>query len=268
MTALLSRIITSLILIPIVILAIFYLPPLFFLTLVTMLMVLASFEMSNLFWPKNLFFKLMFLGCLVLVCILSQLVSPFFVLVAGSLWWLFVPYFLTHYSLAGTAYFDKLPFRLMSGFFTFIPCLTAIITLWFDFGPKYLLFILCIVWAADVGAYFAGQFYGRHRLASKISPKKTVEGVIGGIVLSLSIAIVVGIILHLHIIAWVMWLLLILVVVLWSIIGDLFESMLKRIAKVKNSSNLLPGHGGLYDRIDSLTAAIPIFVLGLMLFRL
>jgi len=132
------------------------------------------------------------------------------------------------------------------------------------FGALRLLFALVLIWAADVGAYFAGRALGRRKLAPQVSPGKTWEGVLGGLALSLLIAGVAGVALfRLHGAAWPPFLLLCVAVVLLSIVGDLGESLLKRQVAVKDSGTLLPGHGGMLDRVDSLLAALPAMALGL-----
>lgn len=125
-------------------------------------------------------------------------------------------------------------------------------------GPEYVLFVLGIVWAADVGAYFVGRRLGRHKLAPAVSPGKTWEGVAGGLIAAVVTAA-----------AGAVWFglspLLMAVVGLFvgavSVVGDLTVSMFKRNAGLKDSGNLFPGHGGVLDRVDSVTAAVPMFVL-------
>lgn len=126
----------------------------------------------------------------------------------------------------------------------------------------YVLFLLLLIWGADVGAYFAGRRWGQRRLAPAISPGKTWEGVAGAAAMTLLLA-VAGL-LALPIGArWPLFLALCVVTAGFSIVGDLFESMLKRQCGVKDSGTLLPGHGGVLDRVDSLTAAAPVFLAGL-----
>lgn len=132
-------------------------------------------------------------------------------------------------------------------------------------GPQQLLFVVVLVWLADTGGYFAGKRWGKTPLAKEISPNKTWEGVAGAIVLGgiwSVIAYNIGISGSITISSW---LLLSLATLLISIVGDLFESVFKRHHKVKDSGNFLPGHGGMLDRIDSLIAAVPVFVSGLFL---
>jgi len=127
------------------------------------------------------------------------------------------------------------------------------------------LLLWAIVAAADVGAYFAGRAFGRHKLAPKVSPGKTWEGVLGGMVLAIVVGYLGALCLNLN---PRLFLPLIVVLVAASIVGDLTESLYKRHAGVKDSGQFLPGHGGLMDRLDGLVAALPFYVLGLMLLGL
>jgi phosphatidate cytidylyltransferase len=129
-------------------------------------------------------------------------------------------------------------------------------------GPLWLLFALLLIWAADSGAYFAGVRFGRRKLAPRISPGKSWEGLFGGLAAAMLLSAAM---LHWLGLGWAQLpelLLLTVVIVLVSVVGDLFESLLKRHAGAKDSSQLIPGHGGVLDRIDSLLAALPVFVLG------
>lgn len=131
-----------------------------------------------------------------------------------------------------------------------------------EFGSGYVLFLFLLVWAADVGAYFAGRRWGRRKLAPAISPGKTWEGVGGAGMAVLALALAGAALLEVGA-RWPIFVAVCLVTAGFSIAGDLFESMLKRQCGVKDSGSLLPGHGGVLDRVNSLTAAAPVFLLGL-----
>lgn len=131
-----------------------------------------------------------------------------------------------------------------------------------EFGAGYVLFLLFLIWVADSGAYFAGRRWGQRKLAFNISPGKTWEGVWGAALAALAFALIGAAMLEVRV-PWLGFVVLSMVTVGFSIAGDLFESMLKRQRGLKDSGSLLPGHGGVLDRVDSLTAAVPVFLLGL-----
>ena len=147
----------------------------------------------------------------------------------------------------------------VAGLFVLIPAWLALVRL-HEQGPGLMLFLLLLVVAADIGAYFAGRQFGRNKLAPRVSPGKTWEGVIGGV---LGAAIVAAVGVTFFDVPLAPFIGLSLVTVLASVVGDLTESLFKRHAGVKDSGSLLPGHGGVLDRVDSVTAAAPIFLVGL-----
>jgi phosphatidate cytidylyltransferase len=127
------------------------------------------------------------------------------------------------------------------------------------------MYLLTLVWLADIGAYFSGRKFGRRKLAPTISPGKTWEGVYGGVGANLVWMLLIYWLTDGFEIGLSQFLLIGVATVLISVVGDLFESILKREAGVKDSGKLLPGHGGILDRIDSMIAASPVFVSGLLL---
>ncbi|MEB3766517.1 phosphatidate cytidylyltransferase [Acinetobacter sp. MD2] len=146
--------------------------------------------------------------------------------------------------------------------------ITAIFSVW-ESSPWWLMYLFLLVWGADSGAYFVGRKLGRRKMAPNVSPNKSVEGLMGGI--SLTVIIVLAVqhyYLDLTLPQHFLFLALSMITVLGSVQGDLFESMIKRRAGVKDSGHILPGHGGVLDRIDSLLAAAPIFATGLYLLKM
>lgn len=192
---------------------------------------------------------------------LGQLVA---VATWGSLWWLFALAWLARFDFAAADLPWTRVFKLFAGSLCVIPAWAALCWLHAGTakGPAWTLFALLIVWVADSGAYFAGVRFGRHKLAPRISPGKSWEGFAGGLVATLLLALAALPLLGLG------WhrlgdlLLLTAVAFLFSVAGDLFESLLKRHAGAKDSSQLIPGHGGVLDRVDSLLAALPVFAVG------
>ncbi|MFG6138399.1 phosphatidate cytidylyltransferase [Halomonas sp. B23F22_10] len=150
--------------------------------------------------------------------------------------------------------------RLAMGLWVLLPAWVGFNALR-EAGGVWLLFVLLLVWGADVGAYFVGKSLGKRKLAPRVSPGKTREGVIGGLVVTELLALVFADWQALSFGATLALLAATAVVTLASVVGDLLESMLKRHRGIKDSSQLLPGHGGVLDRIDSLCAAVPLFAL-------
>lgn len=126
--------------------------------------------------------------------------------------------------------------------------------------------IIGLIASADIGAYFAGRRFGRHKLAPEVSPGKTWEGAIGGLLAVAALGLVLTVVYGADFAQGARWVVALLLCGTASIFGDLFESMVKRAAGIKDSSQLLPGHGGVMDRIDGWTAAVPVFALLLLWF--
>lgn len=177
----------------------------------------------------------------------------------GVAGWLLNLYWVMHYP-DKAARWQSRPRRLAMGFWVLLPAWVGLNVLR-ESGAVWLLFVLLLVWCADIGAYFAGRAFGRRKLAPRVSPGKSWEGVMGGLAATAGLAVVYALWQGLDASGLVVLLLATLLVTLASVLGDLLESMLKRQRGIKDASNLLPGHGGVLDRIDSLTAALPLFAL-------
>jgi phosphatidate cytidylyltransferase len=181
--------------------------------------------------------------------------------VLGVLWWLLAMLWLVHFDFASDHDTNARVYKLAAATFAVVPAWCAMALLHND-GPGWLLLALMVVWGTDTGAYFAGRRFGRRKLAPRISPNKTIVGLAGGtaagVVVALAGAWILGVApAQLPLVALVA-----LLAVLFSVVGDLFESLLKRHVGAKDSGNLIPGHGGIMDRADSVLAALPVFALG------
>ncbi|MEE7547628.1 phosphatidate cytidylyltransferase [Xanthomonas sp. Kuri4-1] len=184
---------------------------------------------------------------------------------AGVGWWLLALLWLRFFTFGadhGDGYARA--FKLAAGTLAIIPAWAALLLIHATpgNGHLWLLTALIIVWAADSGAYFAGRRFGRHKLAPRVSPNKTVEGLLGGLAAGLVVAVGFGWLAGVSVAHLPSLLLVAAVTVLASVLGDLFESLLKRHAGAKDSGAVIPGHGGVLDRVDGVLAALPVFALG------
>ncbi len=158
--------------------------------------------------------------------------------------------------------------RLAVGWFMLITAWVFFVRLRIYHGYEFVLFLLVLIWAADVLAYFIGRAYGKAKLSPLISPGKTIAGMYGALAAGLVMAIILVFYNNFRPTIKIDFILLSLITVHISIYGDLAISLAKRWQGVKDSGNILPGHGGLLDRIDSLIAAIPVFYTGIMLIHI
>ena len=186
----------------------------------------------------------------------------------GVGWWCLAALWLRHYDFASDHDTHARVFKLAAATLSVIPawCALALIHASQPHGNRWLLVALMIVWAADSGAYFAGRKFGKTKLSPRISPNKTVEGLVGGVVAGMIVALAAAPLAG----ASMKQLPYVAIVAIWtilfSVVGDLYESLLKRHVGAKDSSHLIPGHGGVLDRIDSVLAALPVFALGKLMF--
>jgi len=266
-----QRCLTGAVLVLAVVAAVFYCSPAWFGALTGGVFVLAAWEWTHLTGLKTRFGRILtVLGIPSLaLCVLACLPQHGRSIVEGSciaasilLFWVLVGLAVYQYP-KGTKLYDLPGIPVLMGAWVFVPCWGALFALQ-SVSPKWALYPLVLVWAADTAAYFAGKKWGAHRLAPLVSPGKTWEGVAGALV---STVLISGVGFYGSLEAqpnFFLWVLLNVVTVLFSIVGDLFESLLKRRQNLKDSGSLLPGHGGILDRIDSLTAALPIFMIGFM----
>ena len=184
--------------------------------------------------------------------------------VVGVVWWLLAALWLKHYDFASDHDTHARMFKLAAGTLAVVPawCALALIHGAQPNGHRWLLVALVAIWAADTGAYFAGRKFGKHKLSPRISPNKTVEGLVGGMVAAVAVGLIGAPIAGATVSQLPAVALVVVVTIAFSVVGDLYESLLKRHVGAKDSGGLIPGHGGVLDRIDSWLAALPVFALG------
>lgn len=202
----------------------------------------------------------------ILYCLLDVSAEP--VLWLAFVWWV-VCFLLVRTYPVGSERWGGMPARALMGVLVLVPAWVGLNHLRagvFQFGSTdnnllLILYVFCVVWVADIGAYFAGRAFGKAKLAPRVSPGKSWAGVYGGLIAVGVFALIVSMLASASVMETIMLVVATLVTGLVSVLGDLLESMLKRFRGIKDSSGLLPGHGGIMDRVDSLTAAIPVFAL-------
>lgn len=265
-----QRLLTAAVLIPLVVLGILYLPTSILQWLLAGIVVLAALEWFAIIGfsskPQMLFAMVVLAFTTVIGFLLSTYSLSLISVMAWGLLLLLISRF------AHTALPIQIQALLKQPISALILASIVLVLFWHgavklhhstDLGPQQLLYVMVLVWLADTGGYFAGKRWGKRPLAKAVSPNKTWEGVAGALVLGLIWAIVGYSLDWSASLSLFSWLFLSVVALLISIIGDLFESLFKRCHQVKDSGNLLPGHGGMLDRIDSLIAAVPVFTAGL-----
>lgn len=263
-----TRIITALVLVFCLGTILFYLPPLAAIITFSIIAALAAWEWGGLMrqeGPARIMYALVTLLFCWQLFVAAPEVIPVFLAASTGFWLFIVPFwFRFKWTLAGNDLFGYL-----LGALVILPTWGAMIALQ-TVSPWLLLAVMALVWVADVAAYFAGRRFGKHKLAPTISPGKTWEGVAGAVV---GVLIYGGLVFscsslaaHRFLSSPALVALLVLLTAV-SVMGDLFESLMKRQADIKDSSNLLPGHGGVLDRIDSLTSTLPLAALILYLVR-
>ncbi len=265
-----TRIITALILAPIAIGGIFFLPAFGFSLFTGAFIALGAWEWANMSGIEGQGGRIAYAaGVAVLMALISQLnVSAVVVLSLAFAWWLVCLGLVSRYP-GGSDTWGSTAVRALMGLFVLLPAwvgLNHLRTGGFEFGALtnsllVILYIFLMVWVADIGAYFAGRAFGKAKLAPRVSPGKSWAGVWGGLVAVGVLALVASYIASASLQDTLLLLIASLFTGFVSVLGDLLESMLKRFRGIKDSSQLLPGHGGIMDRIDSLTAAIPVFAL-------
>ncbi|MUK41150.1 CDP-diglyceride synthetase [Aliivibrio fischeri] len=271
-----QRIITALILAPLVIAGIFMLPMQGFLIAITAITLVGFWE-----WTQFTESKSRYLAIIPSVAVLAA--SLFFlptstleltipnnehqiILLVGFTWWLIASGLVLTFPNSKKLWHSNLPLKHIFGWLTMVPFLWSILLLRADhymldsyYGAKLVLLVCLLVWAADSGAYFAGKSFGKRKMSPAVSPNKTIEGLIGGVITAIIIGWGAASAFNIQFESTSSMLGIFIATIIISVLGDLVESMFKRASGIKDSGTIIPGHGGILDRIDSLTAAFPIF---------
>jgi phosphatidate cytidylyltransferase len=274
---------TAVILAPAVIAAIFYLPLEYFAGMLLFIMAIGAWEWGPLMGFSNVKRRLSFV--VVTVFLISALWHYFplehlwrnitelqqsiiYILWGAVAWWLLSAVLTFLYPRYSKFWSSHRSVRALFGWLTLVPTWLAFIVLRsseYDsdilHGAQLLMFLFLMVWSADVGAYFVGKSMGKHKLLPNVSPGKTMEGFIGGVVCACVLISIAGLIMEWNAEQFMYVLPVTVLITTVSVLGDLNESMFKRQAGIKDSGSILPGHGGILDRIDSLTATAPIYAL-------
>ncbi len=262
-----ARVLTAVLLAPLVMVGVLLLPTLWLALLMAGFVAMAAWEWSGLAGFDGQAARAGFVA-LVLLCLTSLWLAganklDLFILAVAALWWLVL--------LARLALIKRIdqpsqmePVLLLLGLLVLVSPWLALVHLHHlpADGPVVALCLLMLIWIADTAAYFGGRRFGRERLSALLSPGKTWAGVYAGLVAAVVWGALVAVWLGLGATQALLFILICELAAVVSVVGDLFESLLKRRRGIKDAGSLLPGHGGMLDRIDSLTAAAPIFALG------
>lgn len=268
-----QRLLTAAILIPLIVLAILLLPSTGFLVLLMVAAALAGWEWLSMTGTQSKVWRTAAVLVLLVVALLTLPVMRSDAMLLFLLsYWLIISLLVSVFAHRPLpAGLNRLLQNPVGSYLLAVMTLSGFIysALWLHglaaVGPQMVLYLLVVVWLMDTGGYFFGKRFGKHKLATAISPNKTWQGLLGGLLL-VAMAWAGSVVIGLQAdIADGLWLLLTIITALVSVVGDLFESLFKRSFNIKDSGQLLPGHGGMLDRIDSLLAASPVFAAGLYL---
>lgn len=257
-----QRILTAIVLIPLVFAALWFLPSAIVAVIVAALMLVCAWEWGGFMRLSNAARAAYVTATAVLLVVSHPLflggrvMAP--LLLLGLLWWVLATVWVMSYPAGFANDKPSKALRGVLGWAAILPCYVAIWNLHaLEHGRQLIFLLLFLVWATDTGGYFAGKQFGRHKLAALVSPNKTWEGLVGGVVLAMLLAAAAGywVFDPSRVVAFTM---LGLGVALVSVIGDLTVSMFKRQCGIKDTGKLFPGHGGALDRLDSLLSAAPV----------
>ncbi|BFT61574.1 phosphatidate cytidylyltransferase [Pseudomonas moorei] len=256
-----QRIITALILLPIALCGFFLLEGSAFALFIGLVVTLGAWEWARLAGFTAQSMRIGYAAVVAVMLLVMHLLPGLapWILGASVIWWGVATYLVLTYPQT-SEHWASAACKLVVGLLILLPAWQGLVLIKQEpLGNWLIMAVMVLVWGADIGAYFSGRAFGKRKLAPQVSPGKSWEGVYGGLVASLLITVIVGFVRDWTVAQLFKGLVGAALIVFVSVVGDLTESMFKRQSGIKDSSNLLPGHGGVLDRIDSLTAAIPVF---------
>ncbi|MFK5913878.1 MAG: phosphatidate cytidylyltransferase [Woeseiaceae bacterium] len=264
-----QRIITALILMPLAIWSILSASSQSFTYGLAVVLFIASLEWNSFVAYRNkawgYVFSIAVTASFLMLEYLANIEFIKYVVYLSLVWWLLSLPLLFDFPFPTSHALHQKPVKIIIGFILLLSTFLAFSFLRNSYGTDYVMYFLWVIWFADSGAYFAGRAWGKHKLIPKVSPGKSWEGIIGGMVATFVVAYFALDVLQISSNDTYVFISITMVTFIYSVIGDLSESMFKRMANVKDSGKILPGHGGILDRIDSLTSGLPVFLAGLWL---
>lgn len=274
---------------PITLACVFLLPTPYFILFCSAVMLIGAWEWGSLMGVTSTSGRIGFVALIIAMLVALHVISPadamwqsvngqslqladtyYGILFISALWWLISLFLIFTYPKSASFWQQNLLIRALIGVLSLVPAWVAFIAIrtlhieqegLFYFGAYLLFASLLIVWAADIGAYFSGKKFGKHKLMPHVSPNKTIEGFVGGLIWVAVLVVILNACFDIEVSQYPLYLAIAVLTAVISAVGDLNESMFKRVAGVKDSGTILPGHGGILDRIDSLVAATPVFIL-------
>lgn len=268
-----QRVITAAVLIPVVILTTYFSGTAGFAAFCALFICMGAWEWSDLAGfsrRRNRIIYCLMVAAILAVCYFFkhtsiQLIIP----VAGVCWWGIALLLVMHYQRKGVTLINTVWAKALAGLPVLVPAWFSLVILHAGNrqGMLFVIFLLVLIWVADSAAFFSGRRWGKNRLSSRVSPGKSWEGVLGAILAAAVTALLFLPLTDIQGGRAMIFLLISILTVAGSVLGDLFESLLKRSSNRKDSGTSIPGHGGVLDRIDSLTAAGPVFVTSYLLLR-
>lgn len=256
-----KRLLSSLLLIPLVLLLLFYAPSGLLFVVLLFLLLICGQEYIHLIPLETNIYKLAYYVLLILSTWIATIYFSLYLHINLFLWVLLIGAILSY--PRKNEYWANIPVIAITGLIILPVFIIGMVNIYqLPNGKLMLLYSFVLIWAADIGAYLVGKCWGKHKLIPLVSPGKSWEGLLGGCLFSSLIAILAFFFFHPA--SFYKWYLLAFLTVIISIFGDLLMSMLKRRCHLKDTGGIIPGHGGILDRVDSLIAAIPFFYFGLI----